>query len=309
MSRVPVSQSLLLRLAFVHYLRTGQRRALIEPDIGYKFNPWHDEANGRFTFVGRGRYFGNGSFGDGSRLAPSGRRITAHQAIAGDTSSTSRSHSSPPLRGSPHVLPEARSNSINRGGELFGGGGATGSWVAPDDPRSRQHIRTRSVAQRKLSAIGRAGIIGNVDQDENSPANWRTISRNGYKFPIDRRGRPRGASGELRLNMGRERSRQVQALAGGTDRRASDHGGHFIARRFDGPPEAFNHFAQDAKFNLGAYKATENKWADAIAHGKHVRVAITPIYLGLSQRPNSIFVEYWIDNMAYRRNFPNESGK
>ncbi|WP_255325740.1 hypothetical protein [Sphingobium sp. 15-1] len=50
--------------AFGHYLRTGQR---ISPDrLEVKFNPWHDEKNGRFTFVGQGRYFGGeGSANDG----------------------------------------------------------------------------------------------------------------------------------------------------------------------------------------------------------------------------------------------------
>lgn len=28
-----------------------------------KFNPWHDEENGRFTFAGQGRYFGAGRTG------------------------------------------------------------------------------------------------------------------------------------------------------------------------------------------------------------------------------------------------------
>ncbi|CAM5454427.1 putative protein OS=Sphingobium scionense OX=1404341 GN=GGQ90_001459 PE=4 SV=1 [Sphingobium scionense] len=42
--------------AFSLYLRTGRR---IGPDaIEVKFNPWHDEENGRFTFRGQGRYFG-----------------------------------------------------------------------------------------------------------------------------------------------------------------------------------------------------------------------------------------------------------
>jgi hypothetical protein len=44
------------RAAFSLYLRTGHR--LTAAEIEVKFNPWHDEENGRFTFAGQGRYFG-----------------------------------------------------------------------------------------------------------------------------------------------------------------------------------------------------------------------------------------------------------
>jgi hypothetical protein len=41
--------------AFSIYLRTGR---IIAPEpVELKFNPWHDENDGRFTFVGQGRYF------------------------------------------------------------------------------------------------------------------------------------------------------------------------------------------------------------------------------------------------------------
>lgn len=44
------------RIAFNLYLRTGRRVAPAAVEV--KFNPWHDEENGRFTFAGQGRYFG-----------------------------------------------------------------------------------------------------------------------------------------------------------------------------------------------------------------------------------------------------------
>ncbi len=45
--------------AFSVWLRTGRWEA--HPSIEVKYNPWHDAEDGRFTFVGRGRYFPGGS--------------------------------------------------------------------------------------------------------------------------------------------------------------------------------------------------------------------------------------------------------
>ena len=49
------------RAAFNLYLRTGRRADLPPPvQVEVKFNPWHDEEDGRFTFAGQGRYFPRG---------------------------------------------------------------------------------------------------------------------------------------------------------------------------------------------------------------------------------------------------------
>lgn len=45
---------------FSYYLRTGRRRQQ-SSTTELKFNPWHDPADGRFTFANQGRYFGRGS--------------------------------------------------------------------------------------------------------------------------------------------------------------------------------------------------------------------------------------------------------
>lgn len=40
------------RVAFDHYLRTGQRLTIRgDPEVEFKFNPYHDPRNGRFTFA------------------------------------------------------------------------------------------------------------------------------------------------------------------------------------------------------------------------------------------------------------------
>jgi hypothetical protein len=48
-------------VAFERYLRTGIRLPARATAVEVKFNPWHDPENGRFTFSGQGRYFGDGS--------------------------------------------------------------------------------------------------------------------------------------------------------------------------------------------------------------------------------------------------------
>ena len=49
------------RRAFSMWLRTGRLPSVPNADgIEVKFNPWHDPENGRFTFVGTGRYYGRG---------------------------------------------------------------------------------------------------------------------------------------------------------------------------------------------------------------------------------------------------------
>ena len=48
------------RNAFSRWLRTGKVPSALGPDgLELKFNPWHDPADGRFTFVGAGRHDGS----------------------------------------------------------------------------------------------------------------------------------------------------------------------------------------------------------------------------------------------------------
>ena len=77
--------------------------------------------------------------------------------------------------------------------------------------------------------------------------------------------------------------------------RATDDGGHYIARRFNGPTDAFNHFAQNANFNRGGYRALEDRWAKAIRDGKKVRVKIIPFYRAAPALSRSGFGSMAID--------------
>lgn len=177
-----------------------------------------------------------------------------------------------------------------RGG--FGGGGATGSWEAqpaprpsPDAPRQSRGV---SAARPKLPAA-EARL---------------TVRKNGYEFSIDAHARTRRVSGEIRLQS-QPRSRSAQANAGKPDRRVTDDGGHYIAARLNGPRGWFNHFAQDANFNRGAYRALEDQWAKAVRSGKRVFVDIVPLYRGTSMRPYRINVTWYVDGKRSFTSFPN----
>ena len=137
--------------------------------------------------------------------------------------------------------------------------------------------------------------------------NLRRVVRNGYEYRIDPEDRTISVSGTLTLSGSQLRSGKVQAQAGGTDRRPkTDDGGHYIAARFNGPTDAFNHFAQDAKFNRGGYRVLEDQCAKATKTGKQVSVRITSSYEGASKRPAAIKVWYSIDGNETIRRFPNE---
>ncbi|MGR6327554.1 DNA/RNA non-specific endonuclease [Sphingomonas sp. XXL09] len=112
--------------------------------------------------------------------------------------------------------------------------------------------------------------------------------------------------GTLKIVNKQVRSKLAQAQAGGADRRPTDDGGHYIAARFDGPTDAFNHFAQDANFNRGEYRRLEDQWARAKRAGRNVTVRILPSYDGASKRPSKINI--WFNINGYRRSLaiPNE---
>lgn len=192
------------------------------------------------------------------------------------------------------------------GGGSFGGAGATatGDWpiTKPSAPR-RSTGKTGHSAATKVAIIGAAQArSGQADS-----ASWHSIVRNGYDYRIDAEDRTRQVTGTLTLTPDQPRSRTSQAGAGGADRLETDDGGHYVARRFNGPTEAFNHFAQDANFNRGGYRSLENEWAKDTKAGKKVWVKITPNYVGSSKRPVSILVRFTVDGTPKERDFPNSS--
>jgi len=130
--------------------------------------------------------------------------------------------------------------------------------------------------------------------------------RNGYEYQIDDKGRTRKVSGALVLASKQVRSRTAQAQAGGVERQPSDDGGHYIAARFSGPTDAFNHFAQNANFNRGGYRVLEDEWARDKRTGRTVTVRIVPKFDGGSVRPSVIDVWWKVDGKEKSAKFSNK---
>lgn len=279
------------RSSFELWLRTGHRSY---PDIAKplecKFNPWHDPDDGRFTFAGSGRHYGGSAGSDSQRAARSARRKAG------------------PLRVDVPGLPPDRSA---RG---FGGGGGAGSWPPhsrttqrqpglPGPSPSRPAVARQNSVQRELS-----GLEGQARGTLPFKRAAKTVIRHGYRFDIDHLGRTWKVEGTITEDPLQRRSKQSQLQAGRKYRLRTDDGGHFIARRFKGPMEAFNHFAQDAEFNRKTYARMENQWASARRKGVKVTVKIVPVYKGQSRRPASLNIWYTIGNKQHSLNLPNQRG-
>lgn len=277
---------------FALWLRTGH---WFDPNpanvIERKFNPWHDPDNGRFTFSGTGRHYGSSS----------GQRSSVNRRSARRTA--------PPLRVDvPGQSPQRQTE------QGFGGGGSTGSFQSSSGYPKRE-LR----AQQQPSSGAAPAVAINVLREPsglNSQARatlpfkrvTKTVIRHGYRFDIDELGRTWKIEGTIVEDQHQRRSKQSQLQAGGKYRLPTDDGGHFIARRFKGPMEAFNHFAQDAEFNRNTYARMENQWATARRKGEKVTVKIVPVYKGQSRRPASLNIWFTIGSKQHSLNLVNQRG-
>jgi LysM repeat protein len=305
--------------AFEAYLRTGRRTPAAK--IEFKFNPWHDPEDGRFTFAGRGNYF------------PRSGLVSARHRPQdfGGGGGASGSWGNDPSDSQNHVL-----YAVRRGDTLTriarqrkGLTAADLAWLnqIPIDRPLRIGQQIKVPNQRFLDA-GRDAKNkflaldyymrthgGRLPPDPRNPpslesqlldSNWRRESKNGYDYQIDAIGRTRMVYGVLHFGPSK-RSRRSQA--GVEDRRADDDGGHYIAVRFDGPGDRFNHFAQNANFNRGAYRIIEDGWAADLRAGRRVFVDIKAVYVGTSKRPNRVNVTWYVEGQKRFKSFPNASGK
>jgi DNA/RNA non-specific endonuclease len=275
-----------LASSFELYLRTGRRIAGPIVSLETKFNPWHDPDDGRFTFAGHGRRFPGEST---PRVRKTGSRFRS-------------------------------------GGGNFGGGGAGGSWSASftaaqtpgNGRRSNGHL-ARAAGILPNSPVARASNVPHISSAPSGNTGRRTptrrpvqqplveIQKNGYRYEIDAHARTRRVAGEIHFQA-QPRSRTLQAIAGKPDRRPTDDGGHYIAARFNGPRERFNHFAQDANFNRGAYRSLEDEWARIVRSGERVFVDIMPNYRGYSMRPYRLTVVWIVNGREEIEIFVNQPG-
>jgi len=264
---------------FALWMRTGRW-----PDPGAgaaikrKFNPWHDPDDGRFTFAGQGRRYGSGGAASSSGAQP---------------------------------LKRSRDSS---GGGSFGGAGASGSYGKPAPvkpkprpaPPKRRHLPGSLLA--KPAPWPRPPVRPAPVQPVRTPP-LRPVKRNGYTYHLDENGDTRKIiAPELSMEAQTPRSRSAQANAGKPDRLPTDDGGHFIAHRFNGPNDAFNHFAQDRSSNRGRYRVVEQEWADAHKAGKDVSLKMEIDYPKGSRRPDFIDIWYNIDGTEKHVKIDNRPG-
>lgn len=199
------------------------------------------------------------------------------------------------------------------GGGSFGGAGASGSWDAPSPAKPKPKPKSPPAEQGEHPVIvARPQSPSPREQplktSSTSPI-VETFRSNGYAFGVDAQFRTRQITGTLANGPSSERSRWMQSQAGKPERLPSDDGGHYIAIRFNGPREKFNHFAQDSNVNRGRYRALEDQWARNLARGRMVVVNIKPRFNGGAIRPYEIDIIWHINGRRSSLKMPNVKGK
>ncbi|BBD99259.1 LysM peptidoglycan-binding domain-containing protein [Sphingobium amiense] len=319
------------RAAFSLYLRTGRR--LTAAEIEVKFNPWHDEENGRFTFAGQGRYFGAGGAGkpETANMArqvktppPPGNGSAENMSVPGRNSARHPDNYA--------IYTVRPGDSLSRiAAQREGLSAADLAWLNKqpiDQPlKVGQQIKVPHQAYLDAGRSAKNKFValshymdthgGKLPPNVAHPPSLesqildrpgRKESKNGYDFHIDPVARTHKVHGELSDGPIAPRSRSNQAQAGKPDRRqGKDDGGHFIAARFNGPSDSFNHFAQDRNFNRGAYRKLEDDWAKALRAGHKVAIDIDALYQGASRRPYQLNVTWTINGHKSTKRFANEA--
>ena len=176
-------------------------------------------------------------------------------------------------------------------------------WI--DDPKKQRQVSGNTVAGGKQQTADSKAQLEELPGFPNSAPQMHREVRNDYGYQTDDRGRTHKVSGALVLASKQVRSRTAQAQAGGVERKPSDDDGHNVAVRFNGPTDAFNHFAQDANFNCGCYRVLEDEWARDKRTGRTVTVTIVPQFDGGSVRPSVINVWWTVDSDRKSARFAN----
>lgn len=96
------------------------------------------------------------------------------------------------------------------------------------------------------------------------------VKVNGYEFEVDERTGTMIASGALSVGKTAPRTHRA-AKAGGSRHEESDHDGHGIAARFNGPTIEENLSAMNGKINQGSYKRMENAEVALLKTGASVQ--------------------------------------
>ena len=297
------------------------------PPVEMKFNPWHDEEDGRFTFAGQGRYFPAG----GTRGVVPPRDRNRRVVRADDNGMPDRRPNRADYPGNHSIYMVQSGDTLTQIAARRKGLTVRDlAWLNQhplDRPlRIGQRIKLPHQAYLDAGHAARTKFLalahymdthgGKLPPDPANPpslesqildTNWRKETKNGYDFHIDVIARQREIVADLTNGPIAKRSRREQAQAGKPNRRPGDEGGHFIAVRFNGPSDSFNHFAQDRNFNRGAYRAMEDGWAKDLQAGRKVVLNIVPRYEGASKRPFKLVVRWYVDGNPNIQHFSNEA--
>ncbi|PEL45492.1 DNA/RNA non-specific endonuclease [Bacillus toyonensis] len=139
-------------------------------------------------------------------------------------------------------------------------------------------------------------------------------SPSGHTYKTDSERRITSVEGELKIGDAK-RNPYAQRKAGqngpnGRNDRLKDDGGHLIASMFEGSGDIDNLVAMNSQINRsgGKWYSLEQKWSQALADGKTVKVKIEPIYSDDSIRPSQFKIAYEINGETKKIRMKNQSG-
>ncbi|MBO0612730.1 DNA/RNA non-specific endonuclease [Thiothrix fructosivorans] len=140
------------------------------------------------------------------------------------------------------------------------------------------------------------------------PANTHVKLDNGTEFKTNASGYVDEITFNPMLLTGVRDSRQTAA---GKEGISTDVGGHIQACSLGGTCDRFNLFPQDANFNNSMYKKWENEIRSSFSNGDRVGAVTVKFNRNdnTSARPDSLVIEYSINNIPKRKSFNNESSK
>ena len=154
--------------------------------------------------------------------------------------------------------------------------------------------------------------IGDVNTDLNNPHLFDNHPAGEYGYT----NAPDGKSGFGQLDNSQKgiRDANAQRMAGGSDRRPDDDGGHYIANIFNGDSGSKNLDPQNRNLNRGEWKAMENNQNSMLNEGNKVFTNNRSTKIDGSDRPDS-YDAYTIverpdgSREAFPYHFKNESSK
>lgn len=174
----------------------------------------------------------------------------------------------------------------------------------------KKEIKDNSSVKPILSVVNYGSQFTKKSRQAVLKPNIQYTSPEGYTYKTDNLGRITSAEGTLQLGKAK-RKKNAQRRVGGNDRKPDDEGGHLIASIFKGSGNYDNLVPMNGNLNKGKWKRLENDWAEALnmKPPKDVKVKITPIYQGDSQRPVSFKVKYKIGDDDWKiKDFENVHG-